>query len=169
MLRLESHEIVFREVPKEVTLALNLSDCPHHCEGCHSPWLWTQSGRELTIDIIDGILKKPKNRMVTCLSFMGGDNDPLAVLEMNKLVKQRYPNLKTCWYTGFEYHELNSRAISHRINKFDYIKIGPYKKELGGLDNPSTNQVMFKKMPTGSMTNITSEFQHRGESHVQST
>ena len=26
---------------------------------------------------------------------------------------------------------------------FDYIKIGPYKKELGGLDNPNTNQRMY--------------------------
>lgn len=169
MLTLESHEICFREVPKEITLALNLSNCPHHCEGCHSPWLWTQQGDELTIELIEGILSEPKNRVVTCLAFMGGDNDPLEVLDMNKRIKKSHPDLKTCWYTGFEYHELNSRAISHRINEFDYVKIGPYMKEFGGLDSPTTNQVMFKRMPTGYMTNITKEFQTRGESHVQST
>ena len=29
-------EVVFREFPDEVTLALNISGCPNHCPGCHS-------------------------------------------------------------------------------------------------------------------------------------
>ena len=32
------------------------------------------------------------------------------------------------------------------ISIFDYIKLGPYKKELGGLDNKNTNQRLYMKV-----------------------
>jgi anaerobic ribonucleoside-triphosphate reductase activating protein len=41
-------DIVFREFPDEVTLAVNISNCPHRCKGCHSPHLQTDCGTELT-------------------------------------------------------------------------------------------------------------------------
>ena len=30
------------------------------------------------------------------------------------------------------------------LDYFDYIKVGPYKKECGPLDNPNTNQRLYK-------------------------
>ena len=30
------------------------------------------------------------------------------------------------------------------MNVLDYIKVGPYKEELGGLDSPNTNQRFYK-------------------------
>jgi hypothetical protein len=30
------------------------------------------------------------------------------------------------------------------VGLLDYIKIGSYKEDLGGLDNPTTNQKMYK-------------------------
>ena len=44
MLRLASFDVVFQEIPGEVTLALNLSGCPNRCAGCHSPHLWEEVG-----------------------------------------------------------------------------------------------------------------------------
>jgi anaerobic ribonucleoside-triphosphate reductase activating protein len=158
MLRLYSYEIVFREVPEEISLALNLSECPHHCDGCHSPWLWGNEGMELTIEKIDELLSLPKHKAVTCLCFMGGDNDPKAVIEMNKLVKEHDPIIKTCWYTGYTYAELEHIGCSHKIFEFDYVKIGPYIKELGPIDKEGSNQVMFMRTSHVSMKNITSKF-----------
>ena len=37
-------DVVFQEIPGEVTLALNLSGCPNRCAGCHSPHLWEEVG-----------------------------------------------------------------------------------------------------------------------------
>ena len=40
MLKYVNCDIVFQEVPNEVALAINISGCPCHCPGCHSPYLW---------------------------------------------------------------------------------------------------------------------------------
>lgn len=161
MIKLFSYETVFREVPGEVTLALNLSMCPHHCDECHSPWLWSNEGAELTIDLIDSILLKNKHKAVTCLAFMGGDNDPEEVMRLNELVKEKHPNLKTCWYTGFSYGNFSLR-YSRGYKLFDYLKFGKYIKELGGLDNPNTNQAFFKVSKSGLMTRMNDVFQKHG-------
>ena len=32
-------QVVFEEIPDEVTLAIEITNCPGMCVGCHSPWL----------------------------------------------------------------------------------------------------------------------------------
>ena len=44
------YSIVFQEVPDEVTLAINISGCPHKCEGCHSKYLWEYDGHYVSDD-----------------------------------------------------------------------------------------------------------------------
>jgi anaerobic ribonucleoside-triphosphate reductase activating protein len=44
------------------------------------------------------------------------------------------------------------------LDYFDYIKVGPYKKDLGGLRNPNTNQKLYKKDKNGRWENITYRF-----------
>ena len=44
MLKYAGYDIVFQEIPDEVTLALNLSGCPNGCPGCHSPHLQRDEG-----------------------------------------------------------------------------------------------------------------------------
>ena len=48
MLKYAGYDIVFQEIPDEVTLALNLSGCPNGCPGCHSPHLQRDEGKALT-------------------------------------------------------------------------------------------------------------------------
>ena len=48
MLKYTNTDIVFQEIPDEVTLAVNLSGCPCRCPGCHSPQLWGDIGEPLT-------------------------------------------------------------------------------------------------------------------------
>jgi anaerobic ribonucleoside-triphosphate reductase activating protein len=71
---------------------------------------------------------------------MGGDSDPIEISDLAAFIKLRYPNLKVGWYSG-------NKEISPLIKTdwFDYIKVGPYIKELGGLDNPNTNQKFYAK------------------------
>ena len=44
MLRFVNYDLVFQEIPDEVTLALNISNCPNRCDGCHSPYLMEDVG-----------------------------------------------------------------------------------------------------------------------------
>ena len=57
-LKVASFDIVFQEIPGEVTLALNLSGCPCHCPGCHSQHLWEDIGEELNAELLDGLLDR---------------------------------------------------------------------------------------------------------------
>lgn len=44
MVRFYNFDIVFAEIPDEVTLAINITGCPYRCPGCHSPHLQTDCG-----------------------------------------------------------------------------------------------------------------------------
>lgn len=75
---------------------------------------------------------------ITCVAFMGGDADVSGVMQLAHWLKSHYP-LKVAWYSGRS--ELSAHFTPQWI---DYVKVGPYKKECGGLENPHTNQKMFK-------------------------
>ena len=48
MLKYSNYEITFAEIPDEISLCINLTNCPHRCVGCHSPWLQKDNGTPLT-------------------------------------------------------------------------------------------------------------------------
>lgn len=130
-------EIVFREFPDEITLAVNISNCPCHCPGCHSQELAGDIGEELTEERLDELITR--NRGITCVGFMGGDSNSREIIELAKYVREKYPKLHRGWYSGRTIFPLN-----HGV--FDYIKLGPYIEEKGGLDKKTTNQRMYMKV-----------------------
>jgi anaerobic ribonucleoside-triphosphate reductase activating protein len=139
-----NHQVVLSEVPDEITLAFNLCGCPLRCEGCHSPELRNPSfGKELTDVIFTNSLQKYK-QFISCVLFFGGEWDENWIIEKLKEIKQT--GLKTCLYSG---HDNISDRIKEHLN---YLKIGPYEKDKGGLASPSTNQ-KFIDMETGTILN----------------
>lgn len=155
MLKYVNTGIVFQEIPDEVTLAVNISNCPCHCPGCHSKYLWEDIGLPLNTQAIDDFICRYGND-ITCLSFMGGDADPVAVWQLAQYIHEEYPQFKVAWYSG-------RLRISSAINKadFDYIKIGPYIQHLGALKSPTTNQRMYRKAENGDFEDITYRFWRR--------
>ena len=129
--------ITFSEVPDEVTLCINISNCPCHCQGCHSAYLAEDIGEELTFEVLDSLIKK--NEGITCIAFMGGDAEPATVNDLALHVKESYPSIKTAWYSGRQ--EL-SKDIE--IKNFNAIKLGPYIEELGPLNSTTTNQKFYE-------------------------
>lgn len=139
MLRYHSYNIVFQEVPDEVTLAINLSNCPNGCKGCHSPYLQKNTGDELTEKIIDELLLKYGNA-ITCICFMGGDADPARIEQLAIYIRRATEMaMKTAWYSGKPIFPENGSVAS-----FDYLKLGRYIEQLGGLDSPETNQRFYR-------------------------
>lgn len=93
MLKYVDSDIVFQEIPDEVTLAVNISNCPFRCSGCHSMHLWKDIGEPLTVDVIDGFINK-YGGAITCVCFMGGDAEPdgvaaFHVMFMNAILELR--------------------------------------------------------------------------------
>lgn len=172
MLKYTDAQVTFAEVPDEISLCINLSGCPCHCKGCHSPHLAKDIGNELEWYGCIGRSNKSKglskliegNKGITCVCFMGGDNDPRMVNELASRIKthcnlapEHWGNLKVAWYSG---RQEISKSID--LNNFDYIKVGPYDEEKGPLNSRTTNQRMYKvvhtSMGTSKLYDITHKF-----------
>ena len=136
MLKYTDYDIVFQEIPDETTLAVNLSLCPNRCPGCHSPQLWEDIGEVLDEAALDALLER-YGSAITCVSFMGGDNDTEEVDRLAQCVKSK--GYKAAWYSG-------RRQLPQKFmpEHFDYVKVGPYIESLGGLDHATTNQRLYR-------------------------
>ncbi len=149
MLKYVDYDIVFQEIPDEVSLAINLSNCPHHCKGCHSPQLQKDIGEPLNEKAVTQLLEKYGN-CITCVCFMGGDSAPDEVCRLAEFIRFFTNNkTKTAWYSGCKV--LNTDKALH---SFNYIKLGPYVEHLGPLNKKTTNQRLFK-ISQGKYQNIT--------------
>ena len=140
-LKFTVEQIVWQEVPGEVSLAFLFSGCPLRCKGCHSADTWKEGiGTELTEDYLKGRLKRYRG-LITCVLFMGGEWQPEALQKMLAIVTQA--GLKACLYTGLEREELE--AVSDGILPYlTYLKTGRWQMELGGLESPATNQKFYQ-------------------------
>jgi anaerobic ribonucleoside-triphosphate reductase activating protein len=128
--------VVFEEIPNEITLAINITNCPCHCKGCHSKFLWEDVGTELTADELDRLIEK--NDGITTVCFMGGDAEPEMINKMAEYVHE-VKHLKVGWYSGMDEYYKNVE-----FNWLDYIKLGHYDEGLGALNKPTTNQKLYK-------------------------
>lgn len=153
MLKYANFDIVFQEVPDEVTLAINISNCPNQCVGCHSKYLWDDVGDTLDKNALDELVSKYRTG-ITCVCFMGGDADPYDVANLAMYLKNKYQDLKTAWYSG-----KNELPDAFHSETFDYIKTGRYDARFGPLNSITTNQRMVKRLADGRVKDITSRFQ----------
>lgn len=136
MLRFHNYDIVFQEIPDEVTLAINITHCPNGCEGCHSPHLQQDIGEELSTSAIDTLLAKYADD-ITCFCFMGGDRD---VTELERLAAyvREHSDLKIGWYSG-------RNEMPPHPELFDFVKLGPYMADKGSLKQRTTNQRLYRR------------------------
>lgn len=147
MIKYVETDVVFREIPDEITLAINISNCPCHCKGCHSSYLAEDIGEILKMSTLLHLCDN--NKGITCVSFMGGDSSPEDVNFLASVIKKMKPELKTAWYSGRQ--ELDEKI---ELKNFDFIKLGPYIEELGPLTSKTTNQ-RFYKIIDGKMNDCT--------------
>lgn len=147
-----NESVVFQEIPDEVTLAINISNCPCRCPGCHSKFLWGDNGEELTHDTLDKMIVKYQGA-ITCVSFMGGDGNIADLNDLALYIKNIHPYLKVAWYSG---KTVLNRNLT--VELFDYIKIGPYIEHLGPLNKKTTNQRLYKIDKNQVFIDITSRF-----------
>lgn len=136
MLKFTETQIVFKELKDEVSLAINISNCPFSCKGCHSPHLQEDIGELLNTDSLLKLINKFPG--ITTILFMGGDRSIKEIENLSKFIKE-HTSLKVGWFSG------QNKIPDVNLEYFDYIKIGEYIEELGGLDSPTTNQKIYTK------------------------
>lgn len=136
MLKYTTTQVTFSEVPDEISLCINLSNCPYHCPDCHSKELWEDIGTPLRVGKLIDLIEA--NKGISCVCFMGGDSDLEELYNIFKFMPMLYKDLRVAWYTGRD-------SIPKDLPPIDYIKIGPYKEEYGPINDPNTNQRFYTK------------------------
>lgn len=168
-----SEMITFQEVKDEISLSFLIAGCPLRCKGCHSADSWSETSRkpikkELDYPYLKERIEKYKG-MISCVLFLGGEWHYETLKELLIQLKQEYNELKTCLYTGLDLTELyelekqygidsqnhceisgnqliikNTKTHHSILGYLDYIKVGRWIEELGGLDSEKTNQRFYK-------------------------
>lgn len=141
-------DVVFAELPDEVSLAINITNCQNRCKGCFEPFLRKDIGKILDGEELLRLIRKEPD--VTAILFMGEGNDPDELKSLAKLIKST-TNYKIGLYSGRE-------EVEDELYKvFDYIKVGPYKEECGPLRSKTTNQRLYQ-IENGEKKDITYKF-----------
>ncbi len=154
-MKFQETTISLQEVPGEISLIFQISECPHRCSGCHSPELWTGKGVELTSE---HLLKEigRYSGLITCVCFFGGEWEGNYLIRLLKIVREA--GYKTCLYSG-------AVSVSQEIQKhLNYLKTGPWMEELGGLHSITTNQ-RFINLDNGKCLNHLFQHTHK-EGHT---
>lgn len=152
----EMTSVVVEEIPDRVALAVDISNCPGDCVGCHSPFLRADIGEELTESVIDSLVAD--NFGVDCFLFLGEGRDRESLLRLAGHV--RSAGLSAALYCG------RPEVEDEIFLGFDYVKVGPYVESLGPLNVRTTNQRLYRvrKDSSGgySLEDMTPRFWHRG-------
>ena len=127
--------ITFAEIPDEICLSFNISNCQNNCIGCHSAELRKDIGTELSPELLTDLISK--NDGITCVLFLGEGKDQETLISLAETVKKA--GLKVALYSGRVTEEIEDCLW----NTFDYIKAGPYIEEFGPLNKETTNQRLF--------------------------
>lgn len=136
MLKYTDTQVTFSEVPDEVALVINLSNCPYHCPDCHSKELWEDIGTPLRAGKLCDLVSE--NKGITCLCFMGGDSDIEELYTIFRFCPLLFKDLKVAWYTG-------RNDMPKDLPPIDYIKVGPYDSKFGPINVPTTNQRFYTR------------------------
>jgi anaerobic ribonucleoside-triphosphate reductase activating protein len=151
-MRVYAEDIVFKEIPDEVSLAFTISGCQNNCRFCHSPFLKEEIGAYMGVYTMDDRVRENRN-FVTTILFMGGEHLQEELVQHLKHIREYFPELKTAWYCGLDDTQQNKELL----DLLDYYKIGSYKEELGGLKQETTNQRLYEKVD-GVWKDVTYKF-----------
>lgn len=168
MIKVVEASVTFAEFPDEISLCLNISNCPNKCPGCSQSYLAQDIGTELTTEVLHKLIKE--NEGITLVGFMGGDNDHETIYHLTKFIQNTY-KLKVGMYSGRDFLDLKLASV------LDYYKIGGWrkpegdpaawhKKNCGPLNFPFSNQIMFRR-DGDNLTNITDAFRKDPVNNLQ--
>lgn len=148
--------LTLNELPTEIALFFEIGNCEAKCKGCHSPFLWADSGAPVmdlgTHQLLQIIHRYDEK--ITAVVFMGGLSNGTPVKDALSIIKSiaiRYP---TGLYTD-SLHGIPKEGLTY----LRWLKVGRYDDERGGLQTNGTNQVFY--------TNVNGEWKDETEAMFQ--
>ena len=141
--------VTFSEMPKHVSVYLQLADCQIRCSGCHSKELW-QPTKGIDLSEIKEKILNYKDMGSNMLIIFGDTNNNIELKDFKVLLKELSDILPICIFSGsYGYNKELLKYIS-------YLKLGPYEDDKGGLSSDITNQTMYK-VENNKLVDVTKE------------
>ena len=135
LIKYKDSYVVFEEIPDRVTLAFSISNCQNRCKGCHSAFLRKDVGDILDEEVLVKKFSKTISRC-NCVLFLGEGNDIDGLIRLSDYIRTEF-NVETAIYSGRD--SVEDCIFEH----FDYVKVGSYQADLGGLNKRTTNQRLY--------------------------
>ena len=140
MLRYVEFGLSHQEVPNEASICIYISGCPNKCKNCHYPGLQDPLNGDPLLDDI-GLIIDLYYAQASCVCLLGEGDCTIDSRQELKLCAEYISErgLKSCLYSGRDV------LVENWMYCFDYIKLGSYKEEHGGLFSRTTNQRFYRK------------------------
>lgn len=135
------------ELPGEVAVYIEFSGCTQNCPECHSQHLIGEQGDSISLeDLVYNVyaITECYPEDITAIVLMGGTaNLRMTNKKLLALLKALYKKtrLPIGIYSGKD--EDLDEWVS--VKEVSWLKTGSYKKELGGLEVPTTNQKIYER------------------------
>ena len=136
--------LTFAEVPNKLAVYFSLGDCAKGCPDCHS-------ASELGVPCDDGMLIEEMIKIAemyiqkgaNAIVVMGGtDCFSFKLSDLKKVLNALVSIAPVCLFSGSDNYE-KIKELAMAAGCF-WVKVGSYKKELGGLQNRNTNQRYYE-------------------------
>ena len=134
MLKYDTYNITFLELPNEVSLTLSITNCPNFCPNCHSPHLRKNIGNPLNEGVFNLLEKYRHHITAVCFLGHGAERHNEEMVSILSKINKMYPTLRIGIYSGHDY------MVEEFKPYLTYYKVGRYIEELGGLESGKTNQ-----------------------------
>ena len=105
--------VSFSEIPDEITLCINISNCPNKCEGCHSSWLQENIGIELN-----------NYEMTNAIEYACGVWGSTYLVEEKGFEIEHGALALTIYYVGMSIGRFASGLLANKIKTWKRIFIG---------------------------------------------
>ena len=133
------------EVPGKTALIVEFATCQQRCPGCHSQHLW-DPGESLNISEILTHIDSTLSEDINCILLMGGTTNGITLETLKKLVEAIYRRfgIPVAIYSGLPEEETRMSEMATWYG-LDFLKTGDYREDRGGLEDPKSNQKLYKK------------------------
>ena len=146
-----SYGVSMQEIPDHIAFVINIGNCTQGCEGCHSKDVmgYDNPVKEVPLKkVIKKATKVHKLGATACCIMGGTTNVGVDRKSLTALINALSPIFEegVGLYSGSD-NAIDDEVYDNGINYYyahytplTYLKIGSYKKDLGGLDKITTNQ-----------------------------
>lgn len=145
--------ITLSEIPGKTALVIEFNNCHQYCPGCHSPHLWEKTAEYSLGQILEAVdMQDLKD--INCILLMGGTTNGVPMEDLRKLVESLYKefSIPVAIYSGCPE---DTQMMTEMLSWYglDWLKTGDYRAELGGIEDPKSNQKLYRKERWYSLNN----------------